>query len=192
MQDLLLDEKDFVDAAKLLRCEVATIKAIAEVESAGAGFTKDNRPKILFEGHWFNKLTHNRFRESHPELACKNWDEARKYYKQNQYERLMKAKQLDPIEAMKSCSWGKFQIMGFNHSLCGHSDIISFVNDMYVGEHRHLFAFIQYCMNRRLDSYIRDKIWAEFARLYNGPRYKENKYDEKLEKAYKKYIGVKN
>jgi len=187
MQDLLLTEKDFVQAAKLLRCEVASIKAVAEIESAGTGFTRDRKPKILFEGHWFNKLTNNRFRESHPDLACKNWDEARKFYKHSQYDRLQLAKQLDSIEALKSCSWGKFQIMGFNHTLCGYSNVVDFVNDCYVSEYKHLEMFIKYCMNRRLDGYIRDKDWSNFARLYNGPRYKENKYDEKMRIAYEKY-----
>jgi hypothetical protein len=29
--------------------------------------------------------------------------------------------------------------------------------------------------------------WAKFARGYNGAGYKQNKYDEKLAAAYKKY-----
>lgn len=35
---------------------------------------------------------------------------------------------------------------------------------------------------------LQAKDWAEFARRYNGPAYKENRYDEKLAKAYQKFL----
>ena len=44
-------------------------------------------------------------------------------------------------------------------------------------------AFIQ---SNRLDTYLRNKDWAGFAKRYNGPAYAENQYDKKLEKAYHK------
>ncbi|MEE8298899.1 MAG: N-acetylmuramidase domain-containing protein [Thermodesulfobacteriota bacterium] len=34
---------------------------------------------------------------------------------------------------------------------------------------------------------LKKRDWANFARRYNGPGYKKNKYDEKLERAYNKY-----
>ncbi|MCC6559800.1 MAG: DUF3380 domain-containing protein, partial [Xanthomonadales bacterium] len=40
-----------------LEVSVPTLKAVAEVESAGSGFLSDGRPKILFEGHVFSRLT---------------------------------------------------------------------------------------------------------------------------------------
>ena len=45
-------------------------------------------------------------------------------------------------------------------------------------------AFIQ---SNRLDTYLRNKDWAGFAKRYNGPAYAENQYDKKLEKAYHKH-----
>lgn len=47
-----------------------------------------------------------------------------------------------------------------------------------------LTAFIQ---SNRLDTYLRNKDWAGFAKRYNGPAYTENQYDKKLEKAYHKH-----
>ena len=47
-----------------------------------------------------------------------------------------------------------------------------------------LTAFIQ---SNRLDTYLRNKDWAGFAKRYNGPSYAENQYDKKLEKAYHKH-----
>ncbi|WP_262919099.1 N-acetylmuramidase family protein [Niabella hibiscisoli] len=49
----ILTEKDFQDAARQLNCEVAAIKAVAEVESKGDGFLPTGEPKILFERHIF-------------------------------------------------------------------------------------------------------------------------------------------
>ena len=44
----MLNEDDYKEAAELLRCDIPAIKAVAEVESSGAGFLCDGRPKILF------------------------------------------------------------------------------------------------------------------------------------------------
>ena len=35
---------------------------------------------------------------------------------------------------------------------------------------------------------LQQKDWASFAKRYNGPAYAQNKYDEKLAAAYKKYV----
>ncbi|MGL5223755.1 MAG: N-acetylmuramidase domain-containing protein, partial [Aeromonas sp.] len=35
-----------------------------------------------------------------------------------------------------------------------------------------------------------DRKWADFARRYNGPAYKENSYDTKLAKAYSQFYKV--
>ena len=47
--------KDYQKAAKELNCEVAAIRAVAEVESLKGGFLPDGRPKILFERHVFHQ-----------------------------------------------------------------------------------------------------------------------------------------
>jgi hypothetical protein len=51
-----LTETDYQKAAIELGCEVAAIKAVAEVESAGGGFLSSGEPKILFERHWMHRL----------------------------------------------------------------------------------------------------------------------------------------
>jgi hypothetical protein len=67
-----LVESDFRAAAKLLKCDVAAIKAVAEVESSGNGFLSDGRVKILFEGHQFYKYTNGAYAASHPTICYKN------------------------------------------------------------------------------------------------------------------------
>jgi len=49
----MISENQFSTSAKSLNVEVASIKAVAEVESSGDGFLADGKPKILFEPHIF-------------------------------------------------------------------------------------------------------------------------------------------
>ena len=52
-----LTDADFARAAEALNVEVAAIRAVAEVEAAGAGFIADGRPAVLYEPHVFHRLT---------------------------------------------------------------------------------------------------------------------------------------
>ncbi len=182
-----LTEQNFKDTANLLLVEVAVIKAVAEVESRGDGFFTDGRPKILFEAHIFGSQTKYKYNDTHPNISCKKWD--KKLYKGGikEYDRLNEAIKLDKDAALKSTSWGKFQVMGFNHKICGWDTVQSFVNDMYKDENEHLKAFIGFIRYNKLEKYLQSKEWAKFAKAYNGPAYAQNKYDIKMEKAYEKY-----
>src|SRR5690242_1760740 len=52
-----LTHEDFARAAEALDVEPAAIRAVAEVEAAGAGFLADGRPAILYEAHVFHAET---------------------------------------------------------------------------------------------------------------------------------------
>ena len=67
-----LQEKDFQKAAKALNCDVAAIKAVAEVESKQDGFLPTDEPIILFERHIFSKLTKGIFDTSNPNISRQN------------------------------------------------------------------------------------------------------------------------
>lgn len=181
-----LTDKDYRTAAEALGVDVATIKAVAEVESAGDGFLSNGQPKILFEGHWYHKLTGGKY--TNPEnanISYPSWK--RDYYRENQHARLAKAVRLDREAALKSASWGKFQIMGFNFAKAGFPNLQSFINAMYRSEGAQLMAFVNFVKNTGLAAPLRKKDWAGFARGYNGPGYAKNRYDVKLANAYKKY-----
>lgn len=66
-----LTEQGYIDAAKELGCEVAAIKAVAEVESRGLGFLPTGEPKILFECHRFFKYTYGKYAISNPDICNK-------------------------------------------------------------------------------------------------------------------------
>ena len=79
MSQQALNDDSWTTLAKSLDVEAAALKAVATVEAAGSGFLpKDpTRPKILFEGHAFHRLTGGRFAEqaARPQLSEVGQDE---------------------------------------------------------------------------------------------------------------------
>lgn len=187
-----ITEDDFAKAADELGTDVATIKAVAEVESRGESFLADGRPQVLFEAHVFHRLTEGRHADKKDRngvaLSTPKWD--RTLYGRggsNQHDRLEDAANFDWAAAHRSCSWGKFQILGSNHRACGYDTIDSFVDAMRTNEGAHLQAFIAFIQKNKLDGPLRDHDWVAFARGYNGPSFATNKYDIKLRDAYEKW-----
>ncbi|WP_202922290.1 N-acetylmuramidase domain-containing protein [Pseudoxanthomonas koreensis] len=180
--------------ATRLQVEEAALRAVAEVESSGGGFlpVPDARPRILFEGHVFHRLTAGRYGASHPGLSHPKWDRS-KYSGSlaGEWKRLDKAAELDPAAAMQAASWGAFQIMGFNYALCGHDSVGRFVEAHASGAEGQLEAFANLLgrPGSPLLPALRRRDWARFARLYNGPAYARNDYDSKLAEAYARHAG---
>ena len=184
-----LTSDDFKRAASLLNCDEAAVRAVCEVEAPRGGFLTDDRPTILFEGHYFHRLTGGAFDKVAPTISYSTW--TRQFYSKTgsgEWDRLTAAIALDRTAALKSASWGRFQIMGENYSFCGFDNVQSFVNAMYKDEGAQLDAFVQFVLHRKLDDELRDKRWADFAKFYNGPAYAQNKYDAKLASAYSKFV----
>lgn len=181
-----IQECDFVTAANLLGCEVAAVKSVAEVESAGGGFQSDGKPKILFERHYFHRLTNGKYSKTHPDIS----NPVAGGYGSNQHARLEKAAKLDRNAALQSASWGKFQIMGSHWKSLGYASLQEFINAMYASETEHLMAFVKFVKANGLDDELKRKDWAGFARGYNGPGYAKNKYDQKMAVAYKKFSDI--
>jgi hypothetical protein len=191
-----LVDADYESAAKLLKCDVAAIKAVAEVESSGDGFLSDGRVKILFEGHQFYKYAKGAYADAHPTICYKKW--TTKFYAKGpnadvrgagELARLDEAIALNRNAALLSASYGKFQIMGFNFAVAGFATVDDFYNSMQVSEAEHLMAFCNYIKGNAIDDELRSHNWAGFAMRYNGAEYKKNQYDTKLAKAHKKYGG---
>ena len=189
----MISEQQFKSSAQNLQIEVAAIKAVAEVESAGEGFLPDGKPKILFEPHIFWKqlrakgINPQLFMEENADILYPNWKPRAYGPVSMQHSRLERAAKINREAALTSASWGKFQIMGFNWKLCGAPSLQAFVNDMYKDEDAHLRCFTNYILHTRLDDELRGHDWAGFALAYNGPLYRRNNYDVKLKSAYLKY-----
>lgn len=184
---------DYKKAATPLAVEVAAIQAVAQVESRGDGFLPDGHPLILFERHvMFREL-----REKFGQAKATSWSRTYPnivnptpgdYGKvSDQPARLALATTLDRDCALKSASWGKFQIMGLNWSLVGYPSLQAFINAMYRSEADHLHAFCEFIKaDPVLHKALKDRNWATFAKRYNGPAYAINQYDKKMAEAYKK------
>jgi hypothetical protein len=184
----LLNEDDYQQAADLLKCDIAAIKAVAEVESRGAGFFPDGRPKILFERHKFRSFTGGKYDATNPDISNKT-PGGYGAGGTHQWDRFNVAAALDQTAAIKACSWGKFQVMGFNFQVCGFASVDDFYAAMQKSEGEHLQAFCNFIAGNNLGGALRNHQWATLAAGYNGADYKINQYDTKLAAAYKKYSG---
>jgi len=121
--------------------ELAKIKAVDEVESRGEGFLPSVEPKILFEAHWFSRFTDGKHDDTHPAISSPEWNPSLYEGGAAEHDRLQEATDRNREAALKSASWGRFQIMGFNWKACGYESLQAFVNGMYESEEEHLRAF---------------------------------------------------
>lgn len=174
----------FARAAARLGCEEAALAAVDLVECGGrGGFLADGRPLILLEAHWIYRLAGPPERG---DLCRKSWD--RSTYAATgagEYERLHRAiAAYGRATALKAASWGRGQILGVNHGVCGFATVEGFVEAMLSGEEAQLLAMVFFIEERGLAGPLRRRDWAAFAAGYNGPQFRKNAYDEKLSAAY--------
>lgn len=192
LKSRFLSEADLSNVAKDLGVELAVIKAVNEVESSGQGFSGD-KPKILFEGHVFwrqlkkHDLDPNTLTEGNENILYSRWTREHYFGGEREHDRLEMAKKIHENAALESASWGLFQIMGYHWENLGYKNVKDFVRLMHKSEGQHIKAFGRFILANNLTKYLKNKDWAGFARRYNGPGYKTNKYDEKLARAYNKY-----
>jgi hypothetical protein len=188
-------EEAFRDAARALGCDVAAVKAVAKIEAgAGGAFLDSGEPVILFERHKFNTHTFGRFQGTRaPGLPAAYSLIAAKtgggYGPTSaQHKRLQAAGLLDRQAALKSASWGLFQILGENYQQAGHPTLQSFINAMYRGVDDHLRAFVAFILaDARLVAALRAKDWATFARIYNGRNYAAHGYHTRMAAAFRSF-----
>lgn len=184
----VLGAQDYADAATALGCDVATVKAVRDVESNGKGFGADGRPIILFEPHIFSRLTQHRFDDTHGGVSYSKW--GAKPYPAGQgarWEQLQYAAKLDAPAAYQSASYGLFQIMGFNFKACGYASVEAFFHAMHLNEREHLMAFVAFVKTNNLDGALRVRLWDAFAKGYNGTSYAKHGYHTKLAAAYDRH-----
>lgn len=188
--------------------EYGVIKAIHKVESNGNGFLADGQPKILFERHIFyrqlQKLGYITLSNEmckidptlcHPRPTPKGGyggEPIQHTRLQNAQNLLLKARpdadeNLQAIIrecALKACSWGLGQIMGFNYELAGFENLQDFINAMYDSEKAQLQAMINFLKLAGLEKAMKNKDWRAIAKAYNGVAYAKFDYHNKLARAY--------
>lgn len=178
---------DYELAARRLGCHVAQIKAFAAVESGGASFSIDGRPKILFEAHYFSRLTAHRYDGSHPDISSRRWN--RNLYARHmpgRYARLARAVALDAEAGLSSISIGKFQIMVAHWRALDYSSPWDMCMRHVESEQNHLAAFVRYIVANGLQDALRQCVaddpdsCRDIVFAYNGPAYAANNYHVRL------------
>ncbi|TAL53829.1 MAG: DUF3380 domain-containing protein [Pandoraea sp.] len=189
-----LTEADLQAAAERLGVRPATVRAVIEVESRGRGFLPDGRPVILFERHVMYRTLKTAGHDAdalaarHPNVVNRR----RGGYRGGaaEHARLARASDIDPDCALASASWGLFQIMGFHWRRLGYPSVAALAKAMGASEGEQLDAFARFIeTDPALHRALGARQWATFARAYNGPAYRANRYDEKLAHAYERHAN---
>lgn len=160
------------------------VGAICDVEASGRGFDVFTRlPIIRFEPHIFRKLTAGRYDKVAPEVSHAYKARPCPVAQSDRWGQLITAVRLDPESALQSASWGLFQVMGFNHRLCGYENVFTFTQALAAGEKWQLFAAMKFIRAKGILDALKFGRWEEVERVYNGDGYAGNPYDKKLAAA---------
>jgi peptidoglycan hydrolase-like protein with peptidoglycan-binding domain len=195
VQTKYLTNSDIEIAANRANLPVSIVKALREVEARADGFLYDGRAVILFERHKFYqalvRIKGQAYADgialSYPDICNNNRGGYLGY--EGEYTRVAQAFTIEPISAIKSTSYGLFQIRGVLHQQCGYADAYSFSDAMQLSEKNHLDAFIKLVLSdQRLSAAIRQRNYKRIAELYNGPSSEINLYAEKLRLADTKFV----
>ncbi|RKR37592.1 N-acetylmuramidase domain-containing protein [Paraburkholderia sp. BL17N1] len=109
----------------------------------------------------------------------------------HQYKKVVRASTLDFEAALKSCSWGGFQILGEYFLKCGCSSVFEFANKFMSGTNGQVEIFVAFMKNIKPDAIdgLRERKWEKVAASYNGSNWKKYNphYVEHLGKYYEKF-----
>ncbi len=184
---------DYDEIASELGIEPAAIRAVVEIETGRLqkGFNADGSVIINFDLPVFRRAAARRGVDltRYAGSAAVNPVNIARYGSQQaaQHARLEAALAIDSVAAVESTFWGMFQIGGFNWKLCGTASREEFVERMTRSEYDQLSLFANYIRNTGLLTHLRNKNWAAFARIYNGPSYAARNYHTRMAAAYRKY-----
>ena len=194
-----LTELDYRRVAEELGVEIATIKAVSDIEAGKShtGFYEPGKPVVNFDRSIFmSRLRKSGIniasaRKAHPEAFTRI--NTRKYgtYGKAQYARLNSAIEISNDIAKESAFWGMFQIGGFNWRKCDVKSVDEFVDLMGESEAMQLELFARFIRANGMDKYLQSKNWRAFARAYNGSSYASKGYHRRLAAAYQKYATKK-
>ena len=164
-----LSDLDYQIAAMQLGCSASAIKAVSMIESNGDGFTSTGMVKTRLESQFLDRY----------QIASGKTPKS--------FLTFASAYAYDKNSAILSTSFGEFQIMGFNYKIAGYSTPQAYYNAVKDSAVSQLNSFVGFCKANKLGQYLKDKNWAAFAYKYNGPGYRSNSYDTKLDYWYNKF-----
>lgn len=174
----------FQAAADRIGCDLATMRAVFKVESAGRYLDDMNEPIRRFEPHHFPKAYWPKIGFA-PQGAP--WRASLALSKRQREDMFEWATAISYEDACKAASWGAPQIMGFNASLCGYASASSMVL-AFRSPDKQIEAFSRFVINKGLAIALIQRDWLRFAVGYNGSG-QAAVYARKIADAYEQESG---
>ena len=174
------------EVADQLGCDIATIKAVFEVEAAGNFFNSDGSLVRRFEPHHFPREHWGKLGFNPKKKAP--WRASLKVRTATRRRMFAKAEQIDAEAAYDASSWGAPQIMGFNAELAGYTSATGMLEAFASSADEQVRGFAGFVESAGLDTHLRSQDWSAFAAGYNGNG-KAAKYAGKIETAYRRQSG---
>lgn len=174
----------------------AALFAIAEIESGGRAFASiagRKEPLIRFEGHYFDRRLsgEKRDRARRQGLASPAAGAIPNPVAQAaRWQLVEKAAAIDRKAAYESVSWGIGQVMGAHWAWLGFASIDKMVATARSGVDGQAELMLRYIGKAGLLDAIRRRDWKAFAKGYNGPSYRKNRYDTRIAEAFRKYGAI--
>jgi hypothetical protein len=190
--------KAVVAAANANHIEPATLLALVEIETSGKVFENDGRtPQLLYERHIAFREAGKVSRELQAQfvaagLAQQGWQKATQYQDERtsaqRLDLIRRATKIDEEVALRSCSWGIGQTMGFLAPELGFDTARQMVDHMTGSLDGQVDCMVREVLHSHLVDPLNSHDWPYVARIYNGAGYRANRYDERLADAYKRWV----
>jgi len=164
--------------------EYAALMAVITVESSGVGFNPPTGKLIIrFEPTWFERLSKVADQHMH-----ETWN-GTAGNQEVEYTLFNSAFAIDATAAMESTSVGMMQVMGFHYNELGFNEVGELWDFAKINEVNQVELGLRFIKSvPALLKSLKSKDWPTFAYRYNGARYRDNQYDERLLTAYNKFI----
>ncbi|MFS7198153.1 N-acetylmuramidase domain-containing protein [Rahnella inusitata] len=186
-----VSKNDFELLANQLGIEREVLRAIAVAETGDkVPFQKyvanEKHATILYERHYMKRLSKklgvsqdeiDNVEKNEPKIIH-SWERGYSYgSNQEQFERLLRAREINYDAANMSCSWVKFQVMGeyYSHLYTSTQELVDAQNYCALQHLQYFKVFL--VKEKRMLQPMKDKDWLTIAKKYNGER--QDGYDKK-------------
>lgn len=166
--------------------------AVALVETGGVPFTaigERAEPLIRFEGHYFDRRLSGEARSSARALGLAHPRAGAVRNPRSQAARwalFERASAIDAQAAAASTSWGLGQVMGAHGRLLGYGDALGLAAAARTSISGQLGIVANFLKQGALGTILARGEVEVFARRYNGPNFRQNRYDEKITAALRR------
>lgn len=190
--EVLLTDEVVSEIAFGLGIPPPAVRAVLKVVTLPYGFYGDGRPVVSFMGHIFWRRLKKRgirmqaLRKKFKNVLYPKWSPEYKKKGVKEYKRVKKAMRIHPDAALRSTSWGMFQIMGYHYKKLGYETVYDFVKHQQQSETAQLEDFLRLLSTGKIEQALRTPDLKKFARQYFGPGYRRRGKLKKLRKQYAK------